>query len=95
MFGDRCNNQASATCIGVAPSPARNTTRYFEFIGGGSRKFWEIRLSENTFTVRYGRIGASGQSQSKTFSDAARARREMDKLIEEKLRKGYEEKSGG
>jgi len=43
--------------------------------------------------VRFGRIGTAGQTQSKTFADAARARREADQLIGEKLKKGYREKS--
>jgi predicted DNA-binding WGR domain protein len=72
------------------PAPARS----FEFIGGASRKFWEIAVSGNAFTVRFGRLGTAGQSQTKTFADAAKATAEADKLIAEKLRKGYSEKTG-
>jgi len=43
--------------------------------------------------VRFGRIGTPGQSQTKNFSDAEHARRESDKLIAEKLKKGYVEKA--
>jgi predicted DNA-binding WGR domain protein len=80
------------------PAPCSNNpqlppARYFEFIGGGSRKFWEISVSANAFTVRFGRIGTAGQTQSKTFPDEARARREAESLIAEKVRKGYAEKS--
>jgi predicted DNA-binding WGR domain protein len=42
-------------------------------------------------TVRFGRIGTPGQSQSKSFADAAKARNEVEKLIAEKLKKGYTE----
>ena len=66
--------------------------RYFEFIDGSSRKFWEISLPENSFTVRFGRIGTPGQSQTKSFADEAAAKREADKLIAEKVKKGYVEK---
>jgi len=66
-------------------------TRHFEYIGGGSRKFWEISVSGTEVRVRFGRIGTAGQEQTRTFADAARARREADKLIGEKLRKGYTE----
>jgi predicted DNA-binding WGR domain protein len=45
------------------------------------------------FTVRFGRIGGSGQSQSKSFADSAQARREAEKLIAEKIRKGYVERN--
>jgi predicted DNA-binding WGR domain protein len=68
------------------------TARRFEFVSGSSRKFWEISLTGNSFTVRFGRIGTMGQSQTKTFADKARAKREAETLIGEKLKKGYVEK---
>jgi predicted DNA-binding WGR domain protein len=68
-----------------------SSVRRFEFIGGASRKFWEISLSGDSFTVRFGRIGTAGQSQTKTFADEAKAKREAESLIAEKLRKGYVE----
>ena len=68
------------------------SVRHFEFIGGSSRKFWEIAVSGNSFTVRFGRIGTAGQSQTKTFADDAKATREAEHLIAEKLKKGYTEK---
>jgi predicted DNA-binding WGR domain protein len=79
------------------PLPAAVSTpgpvRHFEFISGSSSKFWEISLSGNSFTVRFGRIGTAGQSQTKTFADEPKARREADHLIAEKLKKGYIEKN--
>jgi predicted DNA-binding WGR domain protein len=73
-------------------APAPGAARHFEFIGGASRKFWEISQSGNSFTVRFGRIGTVGQSQTKTFADEARAKREAASLIAEKLKKGYVER---
>jgi len=67
--------------------------RYFEFIGGASKKFWELSLDGEVFTVRFGRIGTLGQSQTKKFPDEAKARSEADNLIAEKLKKGYVEKN--
>jgi predicted DNA-binding WGR domain protein len=67
------------------------SVRRFEFTGGTSRKFWEISLSGSSFTVRFGRIGTAGQSQIKTFADEAKAKREANHLIAEKLKKGYVE----
>lgn len=61
-----------------------------EFVGGNSRKFWEIGRSEATVLVRFGRLGTGGQIQEKVFDSAERAQREVDKLIAEKLRKGYQ-----
>jgi predicted DNA-binding WGR domain protein len=63
----------------------------FEFAQGASNKFWEIELSGESFTVRWGRIGTQGQSQEKTFASGAKARTEHDKLVQEKLGKGYVE----
>ena len=63
--------------------------RYFEYRDDKSAKFWEIAIAGSDVTVRYGRIGAAGQSQTKTFGDAAAAQRHADKLILEKTEKGY------
>ena len=41
--------------------------------------------------MRFGRIGTAGQSQTKTFADEAKAKREAENLIAEKLKKGYVE----
>jgi DNA ligase 1 len=40
------------------------TVRRFEFVGGSSSKFWEIRVSGNQAVVRFGRIGTNGQTQT-------------------------------
>jgi DNA ligase-1 len=66
--------------------------RYFEYTDDKSAKFWEIVVNDKEVSVRFGRIGANGQTQTKTFGDAAAAQKHADKLIEEKTEKGYEEK---
>lgn len=66
-------------------------TRRFEFVSGSSNKFWEIAVSGNTHTVRYGKIGSTGRANEKTFKDADAAQADADKLISQKLGKGYEE----
>lgn len=63
--------------------------RYFEFVAGGSKKFWELTRKAASVTVRFGRIGTEGQSKTKYFRDADAASIEADALIKEKLRKGY------
>ncbi len=80
-----------------APSTGGNTIkRYFEFIGGGSRKFWEITYTPGTanFSVRFGPIGANGQTQHKPCAGVAAAAKTVDKLVNEKLNKGYQEVGG-
>ena len=69
------------------------TTRYFEFVGGNSRKFWEITVAGSDVTVRFGRIGTDGQSQTKSFDDEAAARH-AEKLIAAKTKKGYVQAAG-
>jgi predicted DNA-binding WGR domain protein len=46
-------------------------------------------VAGDSFTVRFGRLGTVGQSQTKTFADEATAKREAERLVAEKLRKGY------
>ncbi len=65
--------------------------RYFEFIGGTSAKFWEIAHNGSEVTVRFGRIGTAGQSQTKSFPNAEAAARHAEKLIGQKTGKGYQE----
>jgi predicted DNA-binding WGR domain protein len=67
--------------------------RRFELVSGSSKKFWEISVENNSFTVRFGRIGTAGQSQTKSFAETSKARMESEKLIAEKLKKGYIEKT--
>ncbi|MDR2870867.1 MAG: WGR domain-containing protein, partial [Deferribacteraceae bacterium] len=72
--------------------------KYLEFEEGGSHKFWQITLDGESFTVQYGKVGTAGQTQTKTFADAATAEKEATKLLNSKLKKGYAEatsKSGG
>jgi predicted DNA-binding WGR domain protein len=65
--------------------------RYFEFVGGSSSKFWEISSSGTDVTVRFGKIGTNGQTQTKTLADADAATKHAEKLIAEKTAKGYQE----
>lgn len=66
-------------------------TRRFEYKDDKSSKFWEICVEGNGFTVRYGKIGAEGQTQNKEFVDAATTEKQAQKLITEKTGKGYQE----
>ena len=61
----------------------------YEFTEGTSNKFWEINLSGKSFTTTYGKIGANGQTTIKKFSSDADAKKEHDKLVAEKVKKGY------
>jgi predicted DNA-binding WGR domain protein len=65
--------------------------RYFEFHDDKSAKFWEVSLEGTAVTVRYGKIGTNGQSQTKEFADAGVAAKHVTKLVAEKTGKGYVE----
>ncbi|MEO3755236.1 WGR domain-containing protein [Streptomyces sp. B6B3] len=67
------------------------STTYLELSqdGGGAHKFYEVAVDHQVVTVRYGRIGAAGQTQTQTFSTAAKAQAAAAKKIGEKVRKGY------
>ncbi|MDI7226662.1 WGR domain-containing protein, partial [Leptospira santarosai] len=56
-----------------------------------SDKFWNIEVDGTSFTVTYGKTGASGQTQTKSFDDEKKCLKEAEKLLSEKLKKGYVE----
>ncbi|EKR65878.1 putative molybdate metabolism regulator MolR [Leptospira weilii str. 2006001853] len=55
-----------------------------------SNKFWNIEAAGNTFTVTYGKIGTNGQTQTKSFDTEEKCLKEAQKLLSEKLKKGYQ-----
>ena len=72
-----------------------SVARRLELVGGGSRKFWEVRVEGSAVLVRFGRIGTEGQRQQKLYADSAAAARAAARLLREKLAKGYVEQPGG
>jgi predicted DNA-binding WGR domain protein len=68
--------------------------RRFELSDGKSNKFWEVALEGSAVTVRFGKIGTAGQTQTKQHPSDAAARNEHDRLVAEKLKKGYVEATG-
>ena len=71
---------------------AASSKRYFECTEDGASKFWEISMEGNDVTTTWGKIGTGGQTKTKTFADETKAKKEYDKLLEEKTSKGYIEK---
>jgi predicted DNA-binding WGR domain protein len=69
-------------------------TVHLELAEGGSSKFWRARVEGKTLYVNYGKIGSNGQTQVKDLADPAAARKEYDKLVAEKRRKGYVDAGG-
>lgn len=63
---------------------------YLEFRDYDSHKFWQIEVAGNEFTVVYGKFGTDGRTQTKSFKDAAEALKEAQKVMKQKIKKGYE-----
>ena len=63
--------------------------------GGSSHKFYEVLINNTELSIRYGRIGDSGQVQTKNFPSIEKAKAEAQKKINEKLKKGYEPATQG
>ena len=65
----------------------------FELSEGTSNKFWEIAVEGSSTTVRFGRLGTDGQVQTKDHGAPDKARAAAEKLVAEKTKKGYLEKT--
>ena len=70
-------------------SEQQSTERIFHCTEGNTHKFWRVRVDGETQYVRFGRIGTEGQEHAKSFESAAAARAAADRLIAQKLGKGY------
>ena len=73
---------------------------YYEFVGEDAQrksenasKFWEITQNGDTFTVHFGKIGTKGQIKETKCNSVADATAKVEKLIQEKTKKGYIEKT--
>ena len=91
LLADAEAKAALSSGAAAAAQDAKGKARRFELVDGTSNKFWRVVVSGTTMTVRFGRIGTAGQQKAKKWSTQATAADEADKLIAEKLRKGYKE----
>lgn len=67
------------------------SSRVFHYSEGASHKFWSVTVAETVCTVCFGRIGAAGQTQAKTFASAEEAAQAAARLVAQKIKKGYVE----
>lgn len=65
--------------------------KHLKYIDGNSDKFWQIKVLNNEFTVTYGKNGTSGTSQTKSFDSNETCIKAAEKLLAEKIKKGYSE----
>jgi len=62
---------------------------YLEFKDDKSHKFWKISFFRETFIVTYGKIGTEGRESEKSFETEEECFKAGDKLVAQKLKKGY------
>ncbi|BDO49233.1 hypothetical protein TUM1881_18070 [Escherichia coli] len=67
--------------------------RHFIYQDEKSHKFWAVEQQGNELHISWGKVSTKGQSQIKSFSDAAAAAKAELKLIAEKVKKGYVEQA--
>ena len=65
--------------------------KHFIYQDEKSHKFWAVEQQGNELHINWGKVGTNGQSQVKSFADAAAAEKAELKLIAEKVKKGYVE----
>ncbi|MFF9400654.1 DUF4132 domain-containing protein [Streptomyces sp. NPDC014646] len=65
--------------------------RRWEYVEGTASKFWETGAEGSVVTVRHGRCGSTGRTQTKEYASAEAAAEQVRKSIAEKEKKGYRE----
>ena len=65
--------------------------QHLKYIDGNSDKFWQIETAGTQFTITYGKNSTSGISQTKTFDSEEACLKNAEKLLNEKIKKGYSE----
>ena len=80
--------QKASVPAGARVDARKGAARRFELVEGSASKFWEVARDGCSVTVRFGRIGSSGQSQTKDFASEELADRHAARLIEEEARQG-------
>lgn len=65
--------------------------REFRLSEGLANRFWAVTVNGAATVVQFGKVGTTGQTRRKEFTTAGEARQTADKLIAEKMSKGYVE----
>jgi len=63
--------------------------KYLEYHDDKSAKFWKVTVADTLMTTRWGAIGSTGQSKEKLFGTSEEALAGAEKLIAQKIHKGY------
>lgn len=68
--------------------------RRLTFTEGTSDKFWYVDVEGCDVTVKFGRRGTAGTTQTKSYPTAEKALAEAEKQVASKLKKGYADEDG-
>ena len=82
---------AKSSAAASIATQASDQFQRFEYVDEKSSKFWEIRVSGSDTEVHYGKIGTTGQAQTKPFDSPEAAQKNADKLVAEKIKGGYKQ----
>lgn len=66
-----------------------NSYVHLECRVNGSNKFYIMRLKGAEIETQYGKIGTAPPSHTKSFKNGLIAQREFDRILDQKLKKGY------
>ncbi len=82
---------ATVEATKAPPKPELSSSATLRFVGneGGVEKFWEITVDGASHSLRFGKVGSAGQERTRTFASAAAAVADADKLVKDKVSKGY------
>lgn len=67
------------------------TKKALHFVDAKSDKFWWIETQGSDFVVNFGKTGTSGRYQIKEFDSDEDCEKEAEKLVLQKMKKGYKE----
>src|SRR4051812_47623714 len=73
----------------MSDAPEQKTYLELSDPASGSHKFYEVTVVGATVIIRFGRIGATGQIKTESYSSSEGALHAAEKKIREKLNKGY------
>ena len=82
---------AKRPALGWISSGSSAVARVFHCKKGGARKSWSVAVMRNYLSIGFGRIGKIGSGKLKSFPNQELAVAEAEKLVAEKLAKGYVE----
>ena len=91
-FTTKRTRTSNVTASTTAPTKQTGRERLFEVNMRSSHKFWGISIAGNAIMTRFGKLGSDGEVGFEEYPDAAAANEDYEKLVKEKIKKGYEEK---